>query len=174
VVGYKGPAYSDTAKETAALDALSILAFSQTSDLYQKLVVREQKLDSLTASSPALVDPALFTIMARVKNPADMAYVQDQILSTINQLRETPVQPARLEAVQSFLRNRTALRMGSSDSIAQSLVPFIARRRTPDSMNKLFDQYASLTPEDIQQVAAKYLVDVGRTTITLTGPEASR
>jgi zinc protease len=174
VVGYKGPAYTDTTKETAALDALSILAFSQTSDLYQKLVVREQKVDSLGASAPDLVDPSLFTVMARVKNPADMAYVQDQILATIKQLRETPVAPNRLEAVQSFLRNRAALRMGSSDSIAGALVPFIARRRTPDSMNKLFDQYGSLTPEDIQQVAAKYLVDAGRTTITLTGPEASR
>jgi zinc protease len=174
VVGYKGPAYSDTTKETAALDALAILAFSQTSDLYQKLVVREQKVDSVAASPPDQVDPSLFAVMARVKNPADMAYVQDQILATINQLREKPVDAARLEAVRSFLRNRAALRMGSSDSIAQSLVPFIARRRTPDSMNKLFDQYAALTPEDIQQVAAKYLVDSGRTTITLTGPEATR
>jgi len=173
-IAFKGPAYTDASKETAALDVLATLAFSRTSDLYQKLVVREQKAESLSASAPAQVDPSLFAVMARVKNPADVAYVRDQILATINQLREKPVDPARLEAVRSFQRNRAALLMDSSDSIARILVAFIARRRTPDSMNKLFDQYAQLTPEDIQQVAAKYLVDSGKTTVTLTGPEATR
>jgi len=60
--------------------------------------------------------------------------------------------------------------MTASDSIAGLLVQFIALRRTPDSMNKLFDQYAALTPDDIRQAAAKYLVDSGKTVITLTGP----
>src|SRR5262249_28451591 len=42
-VAYKGPAYSDDTKDSAALDVLETLAFSQTSDLYQKLVIAEQK-----------------------------------------------------------------------------------------------------------------------------------
>ena len=37
-------------------------------------------------------------------------------------------------------------------------------------MNALYDQYAKLTPEDVQKAAAKYLVDNGRTIVTLTGP----
>ena len=45
-VGFKVPAYNDATKPTAALDALAYLAFSNTSDLYQKLVVQEQKADS--------------------------------------------------------------------------------------------------------------------------------
>src|SRR4051794_40469071 len=38
-IAFKGPAYTDKDKDTAALDALAFLAFSRTSDLYQKLVV---------------------------------------------------------------------------------------------------------------------------------------
>src|SRR5262245_12350168 len=61
-IAYKGPAYNDATKETAALDALSDLAFSQTSDLYQRLVVQEQKADAISGSGPDDVDPGLFTI----------------------------------------------------------------------------------------------------------------
>ena len=61
-IAFKGPAYTDTTKDTAALDALAFLAFSPTSDLYQKLVVQEQKADLLgrlraqPASIPSLFD----------------------------------------------------------------------------------------------------------------------
>src|SRR5262249_22516136 len=158
-IGFKGPAYSDTGKETAALHTLAVLAFSEISELYQQLVIREQKVDVLSASPPDLVDPSLFVITTRVKNPSDVGYVQEQILSTVSQLREKPVESARLDAVRNYLRSRAALRMGASDSIAQLLVRYVALRRTPDSINKLFEQYAQLTPEDIRQAAGKYLVD---------------
>src|SRR4051812_9411936 len=62
-VAYKGPAYNDATKDTAALDALSSLAFSNTSDLYQKMVVQEQRVDSLSADAPGLVDGDLFEIV---------------------------------------------------------------------------------------------------------------
>ena len=61
-IAYKGPAYSDTTKDTAALDALAYLAFSNTSDLYQKLVVQEQKADAIFGGAPDNVDPGLFQI----------------------------------------------------------------------------------------------------------------
>ena len=80
VVAQKMPAYSDQEKDGAALDLVALLGFSSTSDLYQKLVIREQKLDMLGGSNPDHVDPYLFTVMARVKNQADIGTVQEQIL----------------------------------------------------------------------------------------------
>ena len=44
-IAFKAPAYNDATRDSAALDALAYLAFSNTSDLYQKLVVDEQKAD---------------------------------------------------------------------------------------------------------------------------------
>src|SRR5215469_5145985 len=67
-ISYKVPAYTDTAKDTAALEAISLLAFSPTSELYQKLVIGEQKVDQLGADNPLNADPALCQIAARVKN----------------------------------------------------------------------------------------------------------
>ncbi len=57
--------------------------------------------------------------------------------------------------------------MDNSDTIAQIVASYVALRRTPDTMNSLFEQYAGLTAADVQKAAAKYLVDNGRTIVTL-------
>ena len=167
-IGFKGPAYDDASPDTAALEVLADIAFSRNSDLYQKLVIEEQKADLLSASAPANVDPTLFQITARVRKLEDMDGVRDRILAVVQEMREKPVDAGRLDAVKKNLRYSAALRMDSSESIAQTLVGFIALRRTPETMNKLYERYAALTPEDLQHAAAKYLVDNNRTIVTLT------
>jgi zinc protease len=167
-IGYKGPAYTDTAKDSAALDALAYLAFSPTSELYQKLVVTEQKAESVGGGMPDRVDPALFTINARVKQQPDMDYVRDQILATIKTFQDKPVDAAKLDAVKKHLRYALALSLDSSDAIAGTLANYVSQRRTPETLNKLYEQYAALTPEDVQNAAKKYLVESGRTIVTLT------
>jgi zinc protease len=167
-IAFKVPAYTDSAKDTAALDALEVLAFSSDSELYKKLVVEEQKAASLSANAPHNVDPSIFTITSRVRKPEDMDYIRDQILATVKVLQDKPVDAARLEVLKKHMRYSAALDMDASDSVAELLARFVALRRAPDTMNKLFDQYAALTPEDVQQVAAKYLVENGRTIVTLT------
>jgi zinc protease len=167
-IAFRSPAYSDENRESAALDALEFLAFSPTSDLYQKLVVQEQKVDVLSGGAEDHVDPSLFEVMARVKKAEDMDYVRGQILATIATFQQKPVDAARLENVKKHLRYSAALRMNSSDAIASLLSHYIALCRTPATMNRLYDQYAQLTPEDVRSVAAKYLVDKSSTTVTLT------
>ncbi|MEO8596871.1 MAG: pitrilysin family protein [Candidatus Solibacter sp.] len=173
-VAYKGPAYSDASKDTAALDALSELAFSNTSDLYQRLVVQEQRADSLSANSPGNVDPGLFQITARVKKAEDLDYVNQRILETVTAFRAKPVDAAKLDVVRKRMRYQLALSMDNSDTIAQILAYYVGLRRSPETLNALFEQYAKLTPEDIQQAAAKYLVEKSRTTVTLTGPGGAK
>ncbi|MCX6626772.1 MAG: pitrilysin family protein [Candidatus Solibacter sp.] len=173
-VAFKAPAYNDATKETAALDALAYLAFSGTSDLYQKLVVQEQKVDAIMGNAPGSVDPGLFEITARVKKAGDMDYVRDRILETVKAFQEKPVDAARLDTVRKRLRYQVALSMDNSDTIAQILSYYVALKRTPETMNALYDQYTKLTPEDVRQAAAKYLVEKGRTIVTLTGPGGAK
>jgi zinc protease len=173
-IAYKGPAYDDSTKDTAALGALSYLAFSENSELYQKLIIQEQKADALYADSPNQVDPSLFQVLARVKKAEDMEYVRGQILATVQQFREKPVDGARLDAVRKHLRYELALRMDNSETVAQVVAGYVALRRTPDTMNKLFDQYARLTPQDVQQAAVKYLTENARTIVTLDSAGADK
>jgi len=171
-VAFKGPAYTDDAKDSAALDALAYVAFSPTSDLYQQLVIKEQKVDGLGAGAAARVDPQLFTINARVKKQADVEYVRDRILETVKAFQEKPVEAARLDAIRKRLRYQLALTLDSSDAIAGVLASYIALRRSPETLNKLYDQYAALTPEDVQKAASKYLAENSRTIVTVTPPAA--
>ena len=168
-IAYKAPAYTDTQKDTVALDVLSTLAFSENSDLYQKLVIREQKIDWLYTGNISTVDPDLFTIRARIKRVEDVPYVRDQILETIKKLQNELVASAKLETVKKRERYGFALQLDNSESVAQTVARYVALRRTPATIDRLFDEYAQLTPEDVREAARKYLVEKNRTIVTLTG-----
>lgn len=169
LVAYRAPGFSDTQNDTAALDALSYLAFSQSSDLYQKLVIQEQKVDAIGAQNGDHVDPYLFSIFARVKKVPDMEAVNQAILATVKQFSDTPVDAAKLERVKENLRYGFALGLNNSEAIAGTVARFVALKRTPETINRVYDLYASLTPADIQRVAKQYLTERNRTTVTLTG-----
>ncbi len=167
-VVYRGPAYSDNTEETAALDAISRLGFDQTSPLYQKLVIEEQKVDSLNAGPPDNLDPELFGVVARVKNAADLPSIQQQIATTAENFATTPVDAKKLDALKEHLRYDFALRLNNSEAIAGTVARYVALRRTPETINRYYDEYAKLTPQDIQSAARKYLIEKNRTVVTLT------
>ena len=171
VVAYKGPAFSDEQKDMPSMDLISNLGFSENSELYQRLVIKEQKVDELFAAFEDHVDPYLLTVMARVKDPKDMNYVRQEIIKTFDSFKTTKVSKEKLEAVKSNLKYTIALSMDNSQAIAATLAPYVALRRTPETINKLFDVYASITPEDIQQMAGKYFVEKQRTVVTLANKE---
>jgi zinc protease len=96
-IAFRVPGYSDTVKDVAALDLIGYLGFSENSDLYQRLVIQDQKVDYLSGDYMYRVDPYLFTIMSRVKNPEDMKAVQDDILATCSGFKDTLVSKERLQ-----------------------------------------------------------------------------
>ena len=167
-VAFRGPAYSDDKKDKAALDLLAPIAFGDNSDLYQSLVLKEQKVDSLSFSFEDRADPELFLVAAKVKDAKDMDYVKQQILATYNRFTKEPVSKAKLDSTRSRMRYSFALALNSSEAIAGALASYIALRRSPDTIEKLFSVYDSITPEDIRQAAAKYFVEKHRSIVTLT------
>jgi zinc protease len=167
-VAWRGPAYTDAAEDTAALDAISRLGFDQNSPLHQKLVIEEQKVDSLSAGPPDNLDPELFGVIARVKNAADVASIQQQIIATAEGFAKNPVDPKKLQALKEHLRYEFALRLNNSEAIASTVARYVALRRTPETINKYYEEYDKLTPTDIQNAAKKYLVSKNQTVVTLT------
>jgi zinc protease len=168
-IAFHGPAYSDTSKEWAALDALATLAFSRNSDLYEKLVVREQKVDSLNANMAQSVDPNLWEVEARVKNASDLPYVRAQILETIKRFQDQPVAADKLDAAKNRRRYAFTMGLDNSQSVAAAVARYVALRRSPDTIDRLYSLYSQLTPADIQAAARKYLTENNRTIVTLTG-----
>ena len=82
-IAFHGPAFSDTAKDYAAMDLLLDLYFGETSDTYKRLVEQEQKVDALFSDNEGHVDPSLTGVYARLKKMDDALSVRDVRYSDI-------------------------------------------------------------------------------------------
>ena len=166
-VAYRAPAYDDEVIDSAVLDLISFYTFGESSELYKRLVFEEQKVDVLYPGYYDHADPYLFSIVARVKNPDDIADVQGQILAEVEKLKTETVPAAELEKVKSHLRYQFALSMDSTSAIAGTLAHYLGLTRDPETINKRYRLYRRVTPEDVQTVAKKVFVETGRTVATL-------
>ena len=170
-VSFHNPAFSETNNENAALDFVSTLWFGPTSELYKKLVQREQKVDGLGAGNTSNADPELFTISARVKKPEDVVYVRDEILKTVAQARNSLVSAAKLAEAKSNERYSFVRTLDNTDRIASTLATFVRYNRSYGTINKAYALYDALTPEDLRRAAQKYFVDNGMIVATVSSSD---
>jgi len=167
-VAFPGPAFDENSKDSAAVEMLSTLYFGQTSDLYKKLVVTEQKVDQLMTDVPANFDPSLFTVMARVKNPTDAVYVRDQILATFAAARSAPISAGRLADAKSNTRYSFARTIDSSERVAAVLAHYVAYKRSYQTVNGYYRTLDAVTAADLQSAANRYFTDKGLMVATLS------
>jgi zinc protease len=105
-----------------------------------------------------------------LKHAEDLPAIRAEILATVKRFQEELVPAEKLEAVKKRERYSFTMRLDNSESVAQTVAEYVALRRTPDTIDKLFAQTAQLKPEDLREMARKYLIESGRTIVTLTGP----
>ena len=144
------------------------LYFGETSELYKKLVEREQKVDQLFPDNAARQDPGLDTIWARVKKEDDVPYVRDEILRTFAQARETPLPAQRLADAKANARYNFLRRLDNTETIAATLARFVRYERSYDTINRLFRLGETITPADLQAAAKKYVSDSRLVVTTLS------
>ncbi len=172
VVGFHGPAFSDEKIDKASLDLLAEVAFASSSPIYQKLVIEEQKCQSLYASFPARRDPSLLTVGAVLKKDEDLPAVEQAIWQELERLKTELVSADLLADIKSNLKYSLANGLDTSDGVAGTLFFYISLTADPGSVNKLFDLYDRITPADIRDMARKYFTQPNSTTVTLTGGQA--
>lgn len=167
-VAFRNAAFSETNNENAALDMVATLYFGPTSELYKRLVQREQKVDFISAGNTSNADPELFTVFSRVKKAEDATYVRDAILSTIAQARTDLVSVQQLEEAKSNVRYGFVRSLDNTDRIASTLARYVRFSRSYNTINRAYDLYDKLTPADLKNAAAKYFVDAGMLVTTLS------
>ncbi len=168
VVGFRGPAFATDRKDMAAMDLLQTMLFSSSSDLFQKLVVEERKVDQLFPYFPDRKDPYLLTVFARVVDPKHAADVRDAILDTFASARLAPLDDETLARTKSNLKYGFVQSLDSSEAIADVLARYVHFARDPRTIDALYRQYDAVTSDDIQRMAAKYFVDSQSHVITLS------
>lgn len=170
-LNYKAPAFNDTSKNCAALDIISTLLFSERSDLYKKLVLDEHKARYIGGGNSDSRDPNLFTIVASCFKEADLQYVKDEIVKALEQLKRKPVDADLLQKTKSNLRYSFAMSIDNPTEIAESLSHYIYLTGDPQSMNRIYDAYDKVTPEDIMNAARIYFVPDKLTIGTISASE---
>jgi zinc protease len=166
-LGWHGLAASDL-DATAVQMVLEGYLFGPTSALYQDLVLGRQLVDSIDGDFEPSADPALFGVLARIKQPRDLDTVEKAVLDEVAKLAAGKVDAKRLAAVRSHLKYRAILQLNTADRAALVLATSTAPTGDLEYMNKLYARIDRVQAKELAAFAKRWLTDGNRTTVTLT------
>ncbi len=167
-LNYKGPAFNDSEIDMPALDVMTTILFSPTSELYKKLVIKEQKVRQLNGGASDTRDPNLISIDASLVNKSDLQYVKDEIVKAIEAFKNNGVDEQLLAKTKSRLKYSYAMGIDNPSTIANSLSAYVTLTGDPESLNRLYAMYDKVTVADLKSVTAKYFVPSGLTVATIS------
>ncbi|HTY58131.1 MAG TPA: pitrilysin family protein, partial [Bacteroidota bacterium] len=168
-MAFKGDAFDPANTDFVAATVFGDLAFGETSEIYKKLYIQEQRVDVLGASIPPARDMPLFEITARVKKEDDVPAIQEEILKTIAYFQSTPVDAQRLAGVKKRRRYEFLMSLDTPERVASRLAHYVAISGGLEAVNAYYTALAKVTPGDIMNAAKKYFVPERRTTVVLKG-----
>ena len=166
-INYKAPAWNATDRTAVALEVLGQLAFGANSEIYRKLVLQERRVQSLFPSFGLARDPYLVSVQAMVSKPEDTKAVEAELMATIKTLQEGPVDAKKLANTKSALKYGFLMGLESAQDAAMAAMWPIVWAGRLEAAEDYYKTLDAVTPEDLQNAAKKYLVDSGRTTITM-------
>ena len=166
-INYKSPAWSATDTLAAALEVLGDVAFGPNSALYRKLVLTEGRAQMLGARFGLARDPALATIQATVAKPDDVTAIRDEIYATVEHFRNTLVDPAVLARAKSAQKYGFLMGLETAQDIAFALIQPVINTGRVEAIEDYFRTLEAVTPEHLRAAAQKWLVENGRTTLTM-------
>lgn len=172
MVAYKSDAYDPDNRLYIAGLLLEQLAFGENSDLYKRLVLKEQKVEFITANFSVNRDAKLNEIYTMVKSEDDLDYVREQIYMTMEQFKTEVVDDTRLEELKMHLRYSFLMYLDTPDNVAGNLANYIAITGGIETVNQLFANIMTVTAVDIQEAAQYYGMPAKRTVIILKGVES--
>jgi zinc protease len=173
VVGYHIAAFYTTNVDSAALDLIGQLLFSESAPLYQDLVVKNQWVDFVQGGPGLNRDPSLFLVLTRAKSDDLVPKVQETIGRYIQQLQSQPVDAQQLERIKSHQRYAFALGLDTPGDVAAQAAEAIAAAGDLDAINQRFAQYQKVTPADIQRIAREVFKPTNETIVTLSHKAAA-
>ncbi|MFQ5671276.1 MAG: M16 family metallopeptidase [Acidobacteriota bacterium] len=165
-VNFKGERLKPDDRTMLAGTLIADLAFGETSRLYKKLVLEEQRLQFLGADFDFNRDPGLWSVFAMVKDPADVAAVEGAIWTTVAALQEQPVSQERLDQVRSHLKFGFLSNLSTPERVASSLARLVAITGGVEAVDRIHETYMKVTPEDVLEAARTYLT-VPRSTVAV-------
>jgi zinc protease len=170
-INWRGPAWEPDDRTAVATEVLGRVAFGSNSELFRQLVIRERKVGSLGASFGLRRDPYLLSVNATILEPADIGYVDEQVLRTAERFRTELVDARTLEDAKANMKYGFLMGLETPQNVAFSLVQPIVNTGRIDALEAYFRTLDAVTPEDVREAARRYLIDARRTTVTMLQQE---
>jgi zinc protease len=164
-VGVVGVAYhipSGPHEDSAALQVLANILSSQPSGRLYKALVETKKATGVSAYARAEHDPGLFQLEAEVPKENSLDEVENALLSTTETIADKGVTPEEVTRAKNQILKERELSAADTSRIAVSLSEWAAQ----GDWRLYFlhrDRIEKVTPEAVQEVAAKYLQRDNRT-----------
>jgi len=156
-----------------ALDVLSqILSGGRSSRLYRSLVYDGQLALSAEGGYWELVDAGVFYAFAGVRPDASIDEVEKRFFAEITRLAREPVSAAELEKAKRQLEVSLVNGLRTTHALASRIARDYATFGRIRPLSELLENIHAVTAEDVQRVAARYLVDDKRSVIHVVSPDA--
>jgi zinc protease len=151
-----------------AVEVLEKILFSgQSSRLYQRLVDRDQLSLFVNGGWQLSFDPTLFTINTQPKAGVDPAKVEQAIYEELERLKSEPVADNELQKAKNILLADFYRAMKTINGKANTLGSYEVFFGDYRKLFTAAEEYAKVTPEDVQRVAGQYFGSKNRTVATL-------
>ncbi|MBW2261697.1 MAG: insulinase family protein, partial [Deltaproteobacteria bacterium] len=170
LVGYKAPAYDNSNVDFAALTLIGEMIFGKTSPLYRKLVLDDQIAEDIEFWDWPHRDPCLWLFTVKFKKK-DFDAVLADVDAALQDVIDGKTTGERLAAVKSHYRYSFVLAFETPRKVANQLSFYATLDGDPASAEKFLARMDEVTIDDLERVAARYLVASRRTVVTLSHPE---
>lgn len=157
---WRAPA--ETSADAPALELLvDILATGRSSRLYERLVRGDQSASEIEAFPYLLEKGGTVGIFAVGNRNTPLEKLDASIVEEVAKLRDKGVTPEELQKAKNLKLRELAQAYGTMLSRAETLAHYHVMFGDTGKINQQWAKYDAVTGEDIQRVAAKYLVPQG-------------
>ncbi|MSR61153.1 MAG: insulinase family protein [Planctomycetes bacterium] len=171
-VAFKGERFLPRDRRMLAGQLLGELAFGETSALYKKLVLEEQRVERLSGGFGSSRDPSLWSVIAMVKDVADAPAIEGEIWDTIQRFQREPVAMARLDEIRSREKYGFLTGLATPDGVANSVAYEIAMTGGLEWIEEQYGTLEQVTPEDVRAAAQQWLRPESSTVALLHAKDA--
>jgi zinc protease len=166
-INYKGPAWNARDKTAVATEVLGLIAFGSNSSIYKKLVIQDQKVQSLSGDFELMRDPNLLNVTTMVTDPANLGIIETEIGNAAEKARKDLCDEKLLQDTKSAMKYGFLMSLETAQGVCFALRPFVVFTGGIEAVEDYYRTLDSITREDIQAAANRYLNEKGRTIITL-------
>lgn len=169
LMGYRIPGFSLDTTDSVALEVVHALAFSESSELYQRLVVRDSKLLRIESWKGDLHrDPGLFVVEASLRQGTTFAEVEVAVGEEFSRIASGSYPAERIRDVVSNLRYSLAMDAQTPAAAAQLVARFMELTGDPTTYDRYYRRLGDVTPDDVARVARTFLTAARGSVVTLS------